>query len=105
MSLKVSVGNNYFLTPNAKNDLQNIWNYTLEVWGEGKADEYIVEFFNRFEWLSEQPMLGKHRPEIKEGCYSYPQAEHIIFYELRNQYIAIIGIPHQSMDIDQFFDG
>ena len=96
--------NNYFLTRNAKTDLQEIWNYTFEVWGEPQADEYIFEFFSRFEWLSKQPKIGKHRPEINAGYYSFPQAEHVIFYEIINDGIAVIGIPHQSMDIDNFFE-
>lgn len=96
--------NNYFLTPNAKADLQEIWNYTLDNWGEVQADDYIFEFFSRFEWLCNQPLIGKHRPEIKAGYYSLLQAEHIIFYEISNNGIAIIGIPHQSMDVANFFE-
>ena len=33
---------NYFLTTNAKIDLQEIWNYTFEEWGEPHADEYTM---------------------------------------------------------------
>ena len=95
---------NYFITPNAKADLQEIWNYTLEAWNEEQADDYIFALFSRFEWLSERPLIGKHRPEIKTGYYSFPQAEHVIFYEIINNSIAIIGIPHQSMDIANFFE-
>ena len=96
--------NNYFLTPNAKSDLQEIWIYTLETWGQSQADDYIFEFFNRFEWLANQPLLGKNRQEISLGYYSFLQAEHIIFYEISDNGIAIIGILHQSMDIDNYFD-
>jgi len=98
------VANNYFLTPNAKTDLQQIWNYSFEVWGEQQADEYIFEFFNRFEWLCNQPLVGKHRPEIKAGYYSYIQADHVIFYQIINNGVAVIGIPHQAMDINNFFE-
>jgi plasmid stabilization system protein ParE len=40
------------ITLRAKEDLYNIWLYSLEAWGEAQADKYIGEFFERFEWLA-----------------------------------------------------
>ena len=57
----------------------------------------------RFEWLAERPNLGKHRPEIKEGYYSYPQGSHVVFYLIRDDGIDIIGVPHQRMDVMNYF--
>ncbi|MGQ8366143.1 type II toxin-antitoxin system RelE/ParE family toxin [Glaciecola sp. 1036] len=94
----------YLLTPNAKNDLRGIWNYTFDIWGEQQAEEYLFEFFKRFSWLADQPFVGTHRPEVRQGYYSFLHAEHVVFYEIINNDIVIIGIPNQSMDIDLFFD-
>ena len=47
------------LTPRAKTDLENIWHYTLQKWGEAQADKYIKDMFTRFEWLATQPKVRK----------------------------------------------
>jgi len=92
------------LTPQSKEDLHNIWIYTLETWSEKQADKYITTLYNRFEWLAKNTDLGKHRPDIKQGYYCYLQNSHLIFYIKKQQNINIIGIPHKSMDISHYFN-
>jgi plasmid stabilization system protein ParE len=38
-------------------------------------------------------LLGKHRPDISEGFYSFPQGEHLVFYMMQPEGIAIIAPP------------
>jgi toxin ParE1/3/4 len=45
--------------------------------------------------------MGRVRPEIKEGYYSFPVEKHVVFYLILENYIAIIGILHGKMDIDK----
>ena len=54
----------YRLTQAAKGDLQRIYDYGLERWGESAADTYYNALFDRFEEIAERP-------------YSYPAVEHI----------------------------
>jgi toxin ParE1/3/4 len=56
-----------------------------------------------FQWLAQNPYRGRHRPEIKENYYSYPEGAHLIFYWIRKKGIGIIGIPHQRMDYNRYF--
>ncbi len=90
----------YRLTPAAKSDLIEIWNYTMEVWGEKQADKYLQDIEDKLNQLAENPGLGRHRPEIHPGYYSFPVAKHIVFYLQSRNYIDIIGILHGKMDID-----
>lgn len=96
--------NRFNITPRAKTDLNSIWLYTLETWNEAQADKYVAEIYGRFAWLAKQPQLGKHRPDIEEGYYFFPQAQHLIVYLIHNDCIDIIGVPHRNMDIDNFFE-
>lgn len=91
------------LTPQSKADLHKIWIYSVEIWGEFQADKYITALYNRFEWLANNADLGKHRPDIKEGYYCFLQNSHLIFYTKSQDSINIIGIPHKSMDIVNYF--
>lgn len=95
---------NYRITSRARDDLKHIGRYTVKVWGKKQRDIYLRDLDKCFAWLAENPRLGKHRPEVEEGYYSFPQGSHLIFYILRDRGIDIIGIPHRNMDISAYFD-
>jgi toxin ParE1/3/4 len=94
----------YTLRQVAENDLEEIWLYSFQEWGIEQADKYIRALLSRFDWLSENPLIGKPRTDIKPGYYSFPEGRHVIFYTLTNYGIDIIGIPHQRMDVANHLD-
>ena len=93
------------ITPREAQDLRDIARYTARTWGRKQRDAYLRAIDRRFAWLAEHPHLGKPRPEVKEGYYSYPQGSHVIFYLVREGGIDVIGIPHQRMDVVGYFSG
>jgi len=92
------------ITPRARDDLKNIGRYTLKIWGKEQRDTYLKNLDKRFAWLAENPRLGRHRPDVQEGYYCFPQGSHLVFYILRDNGIDIIGVPHQDMDILNYFN-
>ena len=95
--------NTYRITPRAERDLINIGRYTLEMWGSEQRNLYLEAIEERFKLIAENPFIGQHRPDVKEDYYSYLQGSHVIFYLIRNNGIDVIGIPHQRMDILNYF--
>jgi toxin ParE1/3/4 len=91
----------YRLTPAAKSDLIEIWNYTVETWGKKQAEKYLKEIEAKLEQLAANSELGRKRPEISPGYYSFPVGNHIIFYLQSGKQIDIIGILHGRMDINK----
>lgn len=89
----------------AQTDLEEIWLYTKEEWGIKQADKYLHLLLSRFSWISENPLLGKKRDDIKSGYYCFPEGMHVIFYTVTISGIDIIGILHQSMDVISHFEG
>lgn len=87
----------------AQADLEEVWFFTFEEWGLEQADKYLNSLFSRFEWLSENPYIGKHREDIKNGYHCFPEGMHLIFYTMTEYGIDIIGIPHQNMDVISHF--
>ena len=87
------------ITPRARDDLKNIGRYTERRWGKAQRNVYLKDLEHRFGWLVENPQLGKHRSDVMEGYYSFPQGEHVIFYLIGQEGIKIIGVPHKEMDI------
>ncbi len=95
---------NFRITPRARDDLKNIGRYTLKTWGKEQRNIYLKKLDKRFQWLAENPNLGKFRPEVHEDYYCFLQGSHLVFYILRDNGIDIIGIPHQNMDIQSYFN-
>ncbi len=95
---------NYSLRQRARADLESIWLYSYQEWGDEQADRYIRSLLARFTWLSENPQIGKQRADIKPGYYCFPEGMHLIFCKISQDGIDIIGIPHQNMDIMGQFD-
>ncbi|WP_049630152.1 type II toxin-antitoxin system RelE/ParE family toxin [Cellvibrio sp. pealriver] len=94
---------NYRVTPRAKDDLKSIGRYTEQKWGKLQRNKYLKQLEQRFEWLAENPLLGKSRLELCNGIYSFPQAEHVVFYRCNAGMVEIIGVLHQEMDVLNYF--
>lgn len=95
--------NRYRVTPRARDDLKNIARYTGQTWGKVQRNTYLKTIEKRFQWLAENPLLGKHRSDICEGYFSFPEGQHVIFYLVGDGVIDIIGIPHKAMDTPNDF--
>ncbi len=57
------MANKYKLTPAARNDIKQIWHYSVETWGEKQATVYMTQLETRFDELAENPLLGRARPD------------------------------------------
>ncbi len=88
----------------ARKDLELIWDYTLERWGIDQAERYLASLFSCFDDLTKNPKIGKPREDVMPGARSFPQGRHVIFYEIDHSGIEILGIVHQSEDIERHFD-
>lgn len=88
------------ITPAAKEHLLDIWSYTETTWGEAQTDEYLMEIDAIFERLTENPHLGKARPEIQSNYRSISVKSHVVFYIVsdNNDFVDIIGVIHARMD-------
>jgi len=86
----------YRLTPNAKDDLNHLWQYGLETYGETKADEYYYRFIERFRLLAEQPLLYPAVDHIRLGYRRSVCDKQSIYYRIASdenniEIIRIIG--------------
>ena len=97
------MSNSFRLTPRAAADLDAIADYTIETWGLAQLETYLTGFNNRFQWLADSPLAGRERNDVHPGYRSYPEGSHVIFYNINDDLVDIIGIPHKSMDVSAFF--
>lgn len=94
----------YHLRALARDDLEAIWHYTVEQWGAEQAESYLALLLACFGELSENPEIGRPRDEILPDLRSFPQGRHVIFYEIGSKAIEIVGIVHQSADVNRHLD-
>lgn len=91
------------ITPRARDDLKNIGRYTQKTWGKAQRDKYLLDMDQRFDWLSKRPEVGRIRDDIAQEHYCYSQGSHLIFYTISDDFISIIGVVHQDMDVINYF--
>ena len=79
----------YRLSPLAEDDLDAIWLYVAEDASPARADRLIDAIIERFDLLSEQPRMGRLRPEFGPDVRSVTVERHIIYY--RHEEDVLIG--------------
>lgn len=71
--------------------------------GEDQLVEYLEKIVSQFEWLAENPSAGSLRDDIHPEYRSFLVGRHLIFYIIEDETIDIIGVPHSSRDIRNYF--
>lgn len=86
-----------FKSHQAKNDLKEIYFYTLNKWGSDKAVDYLMQIDAGLQELINNPMLGKSRDYISDGYRSVQINRHVIFYRVQKTEIFIVRVLHERM--------
>lgn len=78
------------LTLLAHKDLAEIWHYvaTDSLWQADRLVEFLTQ---KFEHLARNNGLGRPRPELAEGCRSYPAGRYCIYYRQIETGVLICG--------------
>ena len=93
----------YILSEIADKDLEDIFDYTFDEFGYDQAEKYLLEIEEIFQNLIINPQIGKKRDEIKQGLYSFPKDNHIIFYRILDNHIRIVRVLHGRRDVPKYF--
>jgi toxin ParE1/3/4 len=89
------------LLPRAKDDVDEIWEYTVKRWGEDQSETYIRQLFDRVDAVVRKPAIGRACPSVREGYFRYSAGSHVLFYRMIEGGIDVIRILHQRMDFEQ----
>lgn len=82
----------------AQADLQAIARYTELRWGKRQGAAYLGAFRNCFGTIRQNPLSGRDRSDIAEGCRSIECGRHVLFYRDTPDAILILRILHGLMD-------
>lgn len=83
------------LTKTAEKNLQLIYNYTYETWGEKQADKYIKELNKKISELASNKMMpsSEHKGNVKSLIF---KKHYRIFYKDVGAKVIILEILYQS---------
>ena len=81
----------------AESDLTAIVAFTLRVWGEAQADEYLGQLEACFQTLADNLALGRACDEVRPGLRRFEHGRHVIFYHATADGILISRILHDRM--------
>ena len=91
---------NCVLRPKAVDDLDSIWDYTVDVWGEEQAERYLRLLNTGFEQIAEDPTRGRPCDDIREGYRRHRVGHHVIFYRPEEEagLVDVVRVLHERMD-------
>lgn len=95
-------GKNYTLTDQAKNDLQEAVEWSLNRWNVALTDQYFEDLHKAAQFIAENQSILRTRTELSgdTGLCIYPVREHYIIYlPYSNEHIIIVSIIRQVRDI------
>jgi toxin ParE1/3/4 len=96
--------NSIRLTPKAKADLDDIWEYTVKQWDVDQAETYMRALDATFNLLALNPRLGRNIDDIRNGYFKFPTASHILIYRLKKAQVEVVRILHKSSDVEMKLD-
>lgn len=96
---------NYLLSLEAEDDLVEIYDRSLDDWGEAQADRYLDGLYAAFASLAVRPLAGRMRVEIGADIRSRLYGSHVIFYMAQPKRVDILRVLHQSRDLGPAFGG
>jgi toxin ParE1/3/4 len=61
----------YLLSPRAQADLEEIWDYSVEIWGTDRAERYVRDLWEGIKYLAANPKRGRSCDEVRAGYRKY----------------------------------
>jgi toxin ParE1/3/4 len=92
-------------SPQARADLDEIWNYYLRVASKDTAEKITRGIGNVIAALEAHPLAGRLRDELRPGLRSFAASPHVIFYRVANDVPEIIRVLDGRQDIEDIFAG
>ncbi|PNU20231.1 type II toxin-antitoxin system RelE/ParE family toxin [Geothermobacter hydrogeniphilus] len=89
------------LSPRAKSDLSDIWDYTLAEWGIDQAEKYVRELWAAMQAQAGDSPTATDISDVRKGYRKVRSGSHVIFFKLTDHGIDVVRILHQQMDFER----
>jgi toxin ParE1/3/4 len=86
------------LTPDARQDYDDLLLYSLLTWGEAQMREYEAAIERALRSLADYPRLGRARDDLFPDCRCLPVERHLIFSRATKDEIVVSRLLHARQD-------
>ncbi len=86
------------ISPKALVDLEGIYKYSYDNFGQKIAVQYMTDIDESFEKIAENPNLGCDYREVFSNGRVVLVASHLVFYKVMETTVAVVRVLHKSMD-------
>lgn len=91
------------LSPRAKLDLSEIWDYTFLQWGTEQAEKYVRDLWSTMKRAVDNSIKCVDIGDVRKGYRKSKSGSHIIFFKVTGNGIDVVRILHQKMDFERHF--
>jgi plasmid stabilization system protein ParE len=92
----------FVLTPEARQDLLEIWNYIAED-NIDSADQVLARLYDAFTRLAQAPGMGHHREDLADSRHRFWTVySYVIAYRWDAVPLQIIAIVHGTRQLEAF---
>jgi len=90
------------LSPKAKADLSDLWDYTYSVWSVEQAEKYVRELWAAMQEQTLDLTKSVDIGDVRKGYKKVRSGSHAIFFKVtRDGVVEVVRILHQKMDFDR----
>ena len=90
------------LSPKAKADLSDIWDYTYTEWGVDQAEKYVRELWAVMQDQTKDLTKSVDIGDVRKGYRKVRSGSHVIFFRApKAGVVDVVRILHQKMDFDR----
>lgn len=90
------------LSPKAKADLSEIWDYKYTEWGVEQAEQYVRDLWAVMEEQTRDLTKSVDIGDVRKGYRKARSGSHVIFFKVtRGGIVDVVRILHQKMDFDR----
>ncbi len=79
-------------------DLEEIYQYGFDTFGELQADEYAASLDNCFQTILKDPEIGRLDTRVFPAVRRHEHKNHVICYDILNGEVVIVRLLHKSMN-------
>lgn len=91
----------FIVSPRARADIDDIWDYTARQWGTRQAEIYLRLLQAAVDAVASDPEVGPTCDDVRPGYRKYRVGSHVLFYRVTASSVVVVRILHQRMDVDR----
>jgi len=86
------------MRPQARRDLESIWEYTTQQWSHEQADVYTAGINAKLNLLRRHPGMAREYKDFDPPVRILVHDGHLIIYHLVNERVEVVRILHNRQD-------